>query len=224
MADDPVFARSFELPKSRIDHVLEQIRSGILTQRLAPGRPLVEAELARELGVSKTPVREALKMLSLSGLVTFTPYKGASVRTVDEHLARSVYEVRILLEPEGLKRAVEAKSAFDRAAAVLGEAREAGVAGDRARLSLLNRTFHGLLYADCGNPVLIDILENLRDRAALISIVGWEKSPTWEEEWREHRKILGAALEGDAERAALLLRDHVQGFLDRTLAAMAAEE
>src|ERR1700704_2888239 len=71
------------LPASRTELVLEEIRRAILTRRLLPGQPLVEMELASQLGVSKTPVREALKILSGSGLVTFSPYKGASVRVVD---------------------------------------------------------------------------------------------------------------------------------------------
>lgn len=213
-------ARRLDAPQSRIDLVLAEIRTAILTRRLAPGQALVESELARAMGVSKTPVREALKMLALSGLVTFVPFKGASVRAVDEEFIRSVYEVRLLLEPEAVARSVGRSGAgLEEAETALAEAHEAGKADDRSRLSLLNRRFHSCLYADCGNPVLIDILENLRDRAALISVVGWEGAPTWEVEWQEHRAILSAARSGDSAGAAALLRDHLQGFLDRTLAS-----
>jgi DNA-binding GntR family transcriptional regulator len=211
------------LPASRTEHVLEEIRRAILTRRLLPGQPLVEMELANQLGVSKTPVREALKILSGSGLVTFSPYKGASVRVVDRDLAMAVYDVRLLLEPEAVGRAVRAGD--ERAVAVAGtaleSAAEAMAVGDHAELSLCNRSFHQAMYAGCGNPLLISVLDDLRDRAALISVVGWETSPSWDVEWQEHKAILAAATEGRHEQAVELTRQHIQGFLDRIVATMA---
>ncbi|MBG6185005.1 DNA-binding GntR family transcriptional regulator [Arthrobacter sp. CAN_A214] len=214
-----MIARRLDAPQSRIDQVIAEIRSAILTRRLVPGQALVEAELARAMGVSKTPVREALKVLSQSGLVTFVPYRGASVTTVDEDFIRSVYEVRLLLEPEGVRRSVNkgSRQSLTTAAELLAQSKEAALADDRGTLSLLNRRLHSELYAGCGNPILIDILENLRDRAALISVIGWEGSPTWQTEWQEHSAILKAASSGDGDQAAELLRAHLQGFFDRTL-------
>jgi DNA-binding GntR family transcriptional regulator len=220
-----MIARKLDAPQSRIDQVIAEIRGAILTRRLVPGQALVETELAQAMGVSKTPVREALKVLSQSGLVTFVPYKGASVTTVDEEFIRSVYEVRLLLEPEGVRRSVNQsrKQSFDVAADLLAQAKEAALADDRGTLSLLNRRLHAELYARCGNPILIGILENLRDRAALISVVGWAGSPTWQIEWQEHAAVLEAALDGDGDRAAELLRAHLQGFFDRTLASFSSK-
>ncbi len=215
------------LPASRTELVLEEIRRAILTRKLRPGQPLVEMELAGQLGVSKTPVREALKLLSGSGLVTFSPYKGASVRVVDRELAMAVYDVRLLLEPEAVGRAVRngdqaglvaARTALESARGAMTS--EAMVSGDHAELSLLNRAFHQAMYSGCGNPLLISVLDDLRDRAALISVVGWETSPSWEVEWREHQTILSAATVGEAETAAELTRQHIEGFLGRIVAAM----
>jgi DNA-binding GntR family transcriptional regulator len=112
-------------------------------------------------------------------------------------------------------RAVRNKAGFASAAASLEAASTAIAAGDHAELSLLNRTFHQAMYAGCGNPLLVSVLDDLRDRAALISVVGWETSPSWEIEWQEHQAILTAATEGDAEQATELTRQHIQGFLDR---------
>ncbi|MET1155346.1 GntR family transcriptional regulator, partial [Arthrobacter sp.] len=119
-----LIARKLDAPQSRIDQVIAEIRTAILTRRLVPGQALVETELAKAMGVSKTPVREALKVLSQSGLVTFIPYKGASVTTVDEEFIRSVYEVRLLLEPEGVRRSVNQsdKQSLDMAADLLAQA------------------------------------------------------------------------------------------------------
>jgi len=215
------------LPASRTELVLEEIRRAILTRRLLPGQPLVEMELASQLGVSKTPVREALKLLSGSGLVTFSPYKGASVRVVDRELAMAVYDVRLLLEPEAVGRAVSrgdqaglvaARTALDSARAVMTS--DAMASGDHSELSLLNRAFHQAMYCGCGNPLLISVLDDLRDRAALISVVGWETSPSWDVEWEEHRAILAAATDGADDLVTELTRGHIQGFLDRIVATM----
>src|SRR6476619_308836 len=91
---------------SRTVAVLEAIKHAILTGELRPGQALVETDLAEVLGVSKTPVREALKTLAGAGLVTMSPYRGAAVRVVDAELARHVYDVRRLVEPEALTRSV----------------------------------------------------------------------------------------------------------------------
>lgn len=213
---------TFSLPASRTEVVLEEIRRGILTRELLPGQPLVEAELAQRLGVSKTPVREALKVLSNSGLVTFSPYKGASVCVVDAELAKSIYDVRMVLEPEAVRRSVERRSPelLEEAADALKEASTAIADKDQAALSLLNRRFHRALYRGCGNPLLISILDDLKDRAALISVIGWEANPSWRKEWNEHKAVLAAAKKGDAEGAAGLLRNHIGDFLERVLGAI----
>ncbi|RSM68207.1 GntR family transcriptional regulator [Amycolatopsis sp. WAC 01375] len=216
---------TFSLPASRTEVVLEEIRRGILTRELKPGQPLVEAELAARLGVSKTPVREALKVLSNTGLVMFSPYKGASVCVVDAELAKSVYDVRMVLEPEAVRRSVERRSPdlLEDAAEALKEASAAISDKDQAALSLLNRRFHRALYSGCGNPLMVSMLDDLRDRAALISVVGWETNPSWRKEWNEHKAVLAAAKKGDAEGAAGLLRAHIGDFLDRILGAIGEE-
>ncbi|MET9229426.1 GntR family transcriptional regulator [Lentzea sp. NPDC003310] len=198
-------------PASRTDFVLESIKEAILSGKLTPGQALVETDLAATLAVSKTPVREALKTLAGSGLVVMSPYKGAAVRTVDAELARSVHDVRLLLEPEALRRSVELRVDLSEARAALDDT------DDLARRSLANRRFHRALYAGCGNPLLVEILDGLRDRTALIAVAGWGISPTWEAEDAEHRAILVAAEEGFADEAAELLRRHIRTFADRVV-------
>ncbi|GAA3675183.1 GntR family transcriptional regulator [Arthrobacter ginkgonis] len=217
-----------ELPQSRIDAVLGAIRHGILTSELLPGQPLVEAELAQRLGVSKTPVREALKILSNSGLVQFAPYKGARVQEVDRTLTLAVRDLRLLLEPEAVRRTVAlgAGHYWDRAAEILERAHGLLETNDRATLSLLNRDFHASLYAGCGNPLLLEVLDNLRDRTALISVFGWraagndDEVPAYRREWLEHQEILDAARAGQADVAADLSEKHMTRFFERILAIL----
>lgn len=197
---------------SRTQYVLETIKHGILTGQLKPGQALVETELAAQFGVSKTPVREALKTLAGTGLVVMSQYKGVTVRTVDAEMARQVYDVRLLLEPEALRRTVSQRASLEVAREALTRA---DAAADRADRSLANRDFHRALYVPCGNPLLARMLDDVRDQAALVSAVVWQATPSWEQEAREHRAILARALDGDAEGAAGLLHDHIASFVAR---------
>jgi DNA-binding GntR family transcriptional regulator len=209
---DNAVALTVQPPLSRTQHVLATIKHAILTGQLAPGAPLVETELATRFGVSKTPVREALKTLAGTGLVEMSQYKGAAVRTVDVAMARAVYDVRLLLEPEAVRRAIGGGTAL----APAGEALvRADAAADQAERSLANRDFHRALYAGCGNPLLVRVLDELRDQAALVAAVAWREVPSWQHEAVEHREILAAAEEGDAERAAALLHEHITSFVER---------
>jgi len=213
-----IYERAMAPPASRTDFVLESIKAGILSGEFRPGQALVEAELAASLVVSKTPVREALKTLAGSGLVVMSPYKGASVRVVDAELVRSVYEVRTVMEPEAVRHAVRRGARFAEAAEALADAAKAAEeVRDAAPLSLINRRFHRAMYRGCGNPLMVRILDDLRDQTALITVAGWGIRPTWKAEIVEHGAVLAAARAGDADRAAELMRRHIQAFADRVV-------
>jgi DNA-binding GntR family transcriptional regulator len=222
---------------SRTVAVLDAIKHAILTGELKPGQSLVETDLAAVLGVSKTPVREALKTLAGAGLVTMSPYRGAVVRMVDDEHARHIYDLRLLLEPEALGRAIAAGHDWRGARLAL---ERAAIAADQAERSLANRDFHRELYAGCRNPLLTGVLDDLRDQTALLSAAAWRRdpaagagpggpaadpapsarpagqaTPSWEREAREHLAMLGAAEAGDARLAAGLLRAHIESFVRR---------
>ncbi|MFJ8940938.1 GntR family transcriptional regulator [Streptomyces sp. NPDC102365] len=197
---------------SRTQFVQEGIKHRILTGQLTPGQALVETELAAQFGVSKTPVREALKTLAGTGLVVMNQFKGATVRMVDADMAREVYDVRLLLEPEALRRSVLRATSLDTAREAL---ERADAATDTAQRSLANREFHRSLYVRCGNPLLGRMLDEVRDQAALVSAVAWAADPSWEREAAEHREILRLALEGDSDGAARALHAHIASFVRR---------
>jgi DNA-binding GntR family transcriptional regulator len=215
---------------SRTVAVLEAIKRAILAGELKSGRSLVETDLAAVLGVSKTPVREALKTLAGAGLVTMHPYKGAVVRVVDDEQARHIYDLRLLLEPEALGRAVTAGHGWRVAHDALDRA---DGSADQAERSLANRDFHHELYAGCGNPLLVRMLDDLRDQTALISAAAWRHepeiptfppfTPSWEHEAAEHRGVLAAAEDGDPQRAAGLLHAHIASFVQRNFPATPEE-
>ena len=206
---------------SRTEAVLEAIKHSILTGELSPGQALVESDLAERLGVSKTPVREALKTLAGSGLVEMLPYKGVTVRAVDRQAARAIYDMRLLLEPVAAARTTLAGVSL---AAAHGALDAADTAQDTADRSLANRAFHRVLYAGCGNPLMVKALDELRDQTALASSVAWSSRPaSWHQEAREHRDILAAAEAGDAELVRALMRGHIGSFMARNFPESEAE-
>jgi DNA-binding GntR family transcriptional regulator len=218
---------------SRTEAVLDAIKHAILAGELRPGQGLVETELAQLLGVSKTPVREALKTLAGAGLVTMSPYRGATVRAIDPASAAAIYDLRLLLEPEAVRRAVQASAVQASSVQADGVLAGAGrpdegtwtaaqaalaasdAAADQAQRSLANREFHRTLYLACGNSLLVKVLDDLRDQTALVSVLSWEQGASWQQEAAEHRAILAAARSGAADEAAALLHAHIAGFAGR---------
>jgi DNA-binding GntR family transcriptional regulator len=202
---------------SRTVAVQEAIKRAILAGEFAPGQQLVETDLAEKLGVSKTPVREALKTLAGAGMVTISPYKGATVRRVTRDDARHLYDVRLILEPEALVRSIAAGPDWTQAAAALARADSTA---DLVERNLANREFHLGLYQGCGNPLLLSLLADLRDQTALVSAAFWRRSAdsggaSWECEAAEHHAILRAAQARQSATAADLLRAHITSSIQR---------
>lgn len=203
-------------PTKRSALIAEALRDAILSGRLAPGAVLVERTIAAQLGVSKTPVREALISLASSGLVSVNTGRGATVRVPVEDDVRRIYQVRSLLEPWAAHQAAGQDTAVGDATAALDEAKELLDSGDHAALSRVNRTFHRALYAQCGNDIVVDQLDALQDLTALC-VIGllWERWPRWREEWQEHADILAAVRGGEGDTAERLMRSHITASLHR---------
>jgi DNA-binding GntR family transcriptional regulator len=226
------------LPRSTTasDLVVEAIRSAIVAGRLRPGETLVERRLAEQLGVSKTPVREALIALAGAGLVTVTPGRGTVVRELNAEDVRQAYEVRALLEPWAVARTVRhaGPAAVISARAALDEAGAHLSAEDHVPLSLANRRFHRALYAGCGNTLVIAQLDALQELAALGAVaLIWTNpavdrsgqatpgpaQPPWRTEHADHEAILEAVEAGAADRAERLTRRHIRQSVQRLAAS-----
>jgi DNA-binding GntR family transcriptional regulator len=203
---------------TRSDLVAASIKSAILSGQLQPDEVLVERRVAELLGVSKTPVREALIALTSSGLLTPTRNnRGIAVRRLRADDVQHVYEMRMLLEPWTTAQVV-AGGRFDPtdARAALADAARFVDADDHAGLSLANRRFHRSLYSACPNPLVVRTLDDLQDLTALgtVSLL-WEHWPTWRDEVQEHRDVLTAVEERRAADAEELLRAHIQRSITR---------
>ena len=195
----------------------ERIKGEILDERLLPRQPLIEAELAAKYGMSKTPVREALLSLAREGLVEMSSFRGGRVRDFTADDAREIYELRELLEPFALRRAVPRLTDGDRRSlrALLDKAQAAAEGGDRRELSRLNGAFHSSLVARCRNEKVIEILAHLQNQVRVMSMRLWNVRATHLREAEQHRAILTAVEAGQADQAAELLGEHISEFRER---------
>ena len=208
------------------NRVTSVVREAILSGRLKPGETLIERQLAQMLGVSKTPVREALIALTSSGLVVSSPNRGVTVRELSTDDVRQVYEVRLLLEPWAVARTTERRSperierirtALNKAKSLLdGESEDLLNSAESRTLSLANREFHRELYAGCGNDLIITRLDQLQDLTALSTLsVLWKQWPTWHAEFNEHSEIFTMVEAGDYESAERAVSEHIQNSVTR---------
>jgi DNA-binding GntR family transcriptional regulator len=176
---------------------------------LKPGERLVEGRLADELGVSRNPVREAIRALASEGLIEVTARRGAAVATMTEQEARETVEVRALLEGHNARLAArrQDKQIIKRIEAVLSKGTAAVTARRFEQLFDLNQQFHRELAAAGQNAVLGDIMQRLRERTAMLFS---PMNPARQaRNWDEHAAILRAIIEGDERAAATLASEHV---------------
>jgi DNA-binding GntR family transcriptional regulator len=204
--------------------LIAELRQAILTGRLKPGERLVEERLAEEHGVSRNPVREAIRALASEGLVEVSARRGASVLRMTDQEARETIEIRALLEGHNARLAArrQDKEVIKRIEAVLKKGAQA-VANKRfEQLAELNHAFHRELYAAGQNTVLGDILDKLRDRTAMLFAPGDPSRQA--RNWEEHAAILRAVVDGDERLAANLATEHVmRAGYDYLLAASGLE-
>jgi DNA-binding GntR family transcriptional regulator len=206
-----------ELPKRRLgedhsslhDRVVTELRQAILSGQLKPGERLVEGRLADEMGVSRNPVREAIRALASEGLIEVTARRGAAVATMTEQEARETIEVRALLEGHNARLAArrQDKQIIKRIETVLNKGTAAVTAKRFEQLFDLNQQFHQELAAAGQNTVLGDLLLRLRERTAMLFS---PMNPARQaRSWEEHAATLRAIIEGDERAAATLASEHV---------------
>ena len=192
------------------ERVAEALRRAIAAGRYQPGERLVEGRLAQDFGVSRIPVREALRMLAAEGVVDVQPRYGATVATLSREAAREMIEVRATLE--GLNARLAARhrepELLNAVTKVLQRGNAAAAAGKLDQLTRYNGDFHDLLAKAGSNSVLGDLMRTLRERTQMLfpPLDAEQARRTWD----EHAAILQAVIAGDAELAELLAERHVK--------------
>ena len=205
--------------------VADHLREEILSARLAPGAELGEVALARSLGISRGPLREALGQLAAEGLVTIVPRRGAVVKRLTRQEFIEAYEVREALESLAIKLAVPRLSEADKAELhrMCEQMERAGQSNDPDRFFDLNRQFHARLVRASGNSKLEEVHSQLVAQMGRLMKQSVQLRGGVEQSAAEHRAILAAVDAGDPERAAQLLEEHIE-VPQRVLRSLAAAE
>lgn len=192
--------------------VYKTLRIAILKGELKPGERLMEIQLANKLGVSRTPIREAIRKLELEGLVMMRPRKGAEVAEITEKSLRDTLEVRRSLEelavrlaceritPEGIAELVEAGEKFEAIFA----------SDDITKIAEADVAFHDIIYFATDNRKLIQILSNLQEQMYRYRVEYLKRLDCHEQLLAEHRSLMEAIKAGDKERAVMITTDHIE--------------
>ena len=187
-------------------HVLDAITSG----RIKPGERVREERLAAEFGISRTPVREALRRLETQGLLVHAPHKGMIVRQLDHQSVTELYFMREVLESAAAELA--ARHATDVEIEVMDEilAADAHRLTDAEAMALSNKSFHETLYQVAHNRYLVESLAGLRSAMSLLgpTTLGIPGRP--EEAASEHRALLDAIKARDPAAAAGAAKRHIR--------------
>ena len=194
------------------EKVYRTLMESITDGTLRPGEELKEQHIAKQLSVSPTPVREALKRLSSDGLVELIPYRGAVVKELDYHEIREAYACREALELLAVREAVP-KMNTEKAEELYRVLDELEGEADPQKAADISRRFDSIIYALAGNKVLVNLLESLkgvieRDRKFSSSDKGRR-----EEILKEHKAIVDAMASGDLSAAEKAVTRHIRNGL-----------
>jgi DNA-binding GntR family transcriptional regulator len=221
-------ARASGIPTA-LDHAYEMIWRQLMRQERRPGERLADTELAAQLGLSRTPVRQALHLLAQQELVRFDARRGFSVRIFSSRDVREIYDVRGVLEALALRQAAHHLTAqdLDTQRRELADARDALRPGDRSAVILhlqADLKFHNMLIQASGNGRLIRMLAELRSQHMLFQY--WDTSYPERNEAAavEHDRVLAALMAGDVAGAEASMADHIVNARDRVLTDLFREE
>ncbi|MEU7063972.1 GntR family transcriptional regulator [Streptomyces sp. NPDC046161] len=193
------------------DRVYQHVKQGVLGRRYEGGVLLTEGEVAEAVGVSRTPVREALLRLETEGLLKLYPKKGALVLPVSAQEIADVIESRLLVEEFTVRKAVPAPPGLlERLAGLIAEQRRHAADGDLVALMAADRAFHAEIVRNAGNRILDRLYDQLRDRQLRMGVALLHAHPDRvERTLAEHTEILDALRAGEPETAAAAVRAHV---------------
>ena len=197
------------------DRAYAVIRDRLIMLDIRPNDPLDDRALAHELGVGRTPVREALNRLVLERLVVTYPRRGTFATGVDIADLAGISEIRAQLEPLAARRAAEHASRATRAELANLASRTAALdigTLDRTELMRWDLAVHRAIYRAASNPHLEDVLIRYDNLATRIFCLFLEKLPPVDEHVGEHVELLRTIADGQADRAEELAREHVLGF------------
>ncbi|HYI32686.1 MAG TPA: GntR family transcriptional regulator [Glaciibacter sp.] len=196
---------------SLTERTIEAVREAIRTRALVPGELYSVYQLAAELGVSRSPVRDALLRLAETGMVRFERNRGFRVLVPGARELAEILAVRLALEVPAARRAARIAGIPDlaRLRGEYGAMEEAASAGDEPLFLMHDQRLHALILELAGNSYVARVIDNLRDATRLVGASTIEHSRTLHDVQREHLPIIEAVEANDPERAALAMEHHL---------------
>ncbi len=193
------------------DVVFNTLRQAILKGELEPGERLMEIQLAERLGVSRTPIREAIRKLELEGLVLMIPRKGAEVARISARSLRDVLEVRRALEELAIELACQRMTEDEIADLQLAQEdfKKAIADGDAMRIAETDEHYHDVIYGGTQNAKLIQMLNNLREQMYRYRLEYIKDSDKRKILILEHERVLKAVRERKVAEAKAAMREHI---------------
>lgn len=206
--------------------VLASLRAAVITGELAPGSLHSVQNLATQLGVSRTPVREALIKLAQQGMVRFERNRGVRILLTSLHDLEEVFALRLLLEPPAVRRAVTRLDGNQKRELrrMFAHMEKAAKADDEFTMFEHDRRFHRVLLEAAGNARLAAFVDGLRDMVLRRGVSTARESRSLDDIVAEHRAILDLIEAGDAEGAAKAMREHVRHTAELLIAQEAGAD
>ena len=194
------------------DVVFNTLREAILRGDLQPGERLMELQLASKLGVSRTPIREAIRMLEQEGLAVTVPRKGAEVAKMTLKGMEDVLEIRGALDELAVQLACERITA-EQLQQLKNRKQDFEISiksGDVKQIAEADVHFHDVIYDATGNPKLVSLLNNLREQIYRYRVEYIKKAENHPNLIKEHEAIYNALMKHNQEAAMLSIREHVE--------------
>ena len=198
------------------DVVFNTLRQAILRGELKPGERLMEIQLANKLGVSRTPIREAIRKLELEGLVLMIPRRGAEVAEITEKSLRDVLEVRRALEELSVKLACEriTEEQIGELKAAAKDFEEVLKSGDVTAYAEADVKFHDIIYYATDNQRLISLLYNLREQMYRYRVEYLKRDDVHEKLLQEHQYIIEMLESRNQEEAIAAVCKHIDNQVE----------
>ena len=207
-----------------LDAILSRLRDMIIEGKLPPGSRLNEGQIGLQLGVSRTPLREAIKYLASEGLVELVPTRGAVVKQFSAREVRDMLEaIRILEQQAGLIACAQAPDArIAEVRALHDQMLECYTRGDRMAYYRLNQAIHSAIVALADNGALSEVHSLLQTRLKRIRFIGHEGAEKWANAVAEHEQMIAALEARDAEALSAVLGRHLTLAWERVRADLPA--
>lgn len=207
------------------DVVFNTLRRAILKGELKPGERLMEIALAERLGVSRTPIREAMRKLELEGLVVMIPRRGAQVANITEKDLNDVLEVRLALEKMAIEKACQliTEKELEELENAAKEFEKAIDEENVVKLAEMDVVFHDIIYRASGNVRLNQVLNNLREQIYRYRVEYLKDEETRDDLTKEHEMICNALKERDVVKATEITFRHIENQRQAIISTIAAE-